>query len=189
MLYYRIPIHMEGWCGQHEFAERFPGYPLHPIQFIFDRLSQFSSIHWWKQTCDHKVCRKIAHELTSDFLSFPALDQLNKEAIRWIREASDYNGHYSVFYRCSSVSVLDEFLRMFVHGGEMLDFGSQTHYSEQVPAVERLLSRFGTQQFFIAISHDTEFVGIFGDERMLEEAKTKHEGITSEVNRLSRFER
>lgn len=181
MLFYCIPIHMKGWHGQHEHGERFPGYPHHPLQFVFDRLSHFASIHWWKQDCCDKVWRKIEHHLNSDFLSLSALDQLDEKAIHMIREASDYNGNYSVLYRCSNGTILTEFLEMFIHPGEILEFASETGYSDQVRAVERLLSSYGPNQFFIAISHDVWFAGIFADEEFLAETKRKHDEIVKKL--------
>lgn len=181
MLFYRIPIHLDDWHGRHEYAEKFPEYPYHAVRFILDRLNQFHSIHWWKQTCDNKVWKKIDHEFTSDFLSFYSLDQLTKKAIRRIREASDYNGHYSVMYRSSDESTLIEFLSMFEYDGQIIEFGTATRHAELVAAVSRLMTRFGPDQYYIAISHDTWDAGIFAEETFLMEIKRSHEEIVKKL--------
>ncbi len=163
--------HREDYCGQREFAGQFPGYPHYGLEFVISHINEFSSIHLYKESCSDKVWQGIDHELKGGFLSISALDQLNKKALEWIRLASDYCGHYSVFYRSSSKELLDQFMKMHINSSELILFESQTD-KEHSQALEKLMASHESDQYYIAFSHDVEFAGIFGSPVFLENTKT-----------------
>jgi hypothetical protein len=168
-----------------DYPERFPGYPLHGVEFILRNIHEFEGIYLFREDCYFKYFRKIDHCVEDGFLILRKFDDLNKKAIRHIRGSSDENGAYSVFYRCANRDILKEFCRMCDYPGEIIE---QWIYDKEkdIRDIEGLMSRLGPREYYIAFSHDTEFPGIFANVAFLEEVQAEHHAFCKLLGKTPR---
>jgi hypothetical protein len=184
MLYQMRSLDPDRW-KRSDYAERFPGYPDHGVEFILNNIEKFEGIYLFREDCYFKYFRKIDHCVEDGFLILRKFDDLNKKAIRHIRGSSHENGAYSVFYRSGDPDVLREFCRMCDYPGEIIE---QWVYrkEEDIRDIERLMSRLEPREYCIAFSHDTVFAGIFGDLEFLKEVQAEHHAFCKLLGKTPR---